>query len=237
MSNRVIKNTYAGQKEILKFNDYVATVVTVDDTGIVADADGKKIVKAGTIVGGKTKVVLLNPGEYVEDKSVAAVKAELVVGSTDNNKIKFTAKEAGTGGNDIKITFTDPSANKEKTTVAVTGKSIVVTLSYAESAITATANDVITAIKASESASALVDVKAVGTGESLVVAKTQTALADGAAGSVSNPEGVLLYDVDVTNGPREAAMVIYGYIDVNKIDPLIPYSAAASSLPKITFMK
>ncbi|NOU68380.1 hypothetical protein GC096_30600 [Paenibacillus sp. LMG 31461] len=40
------------RKEILKFPDhYVNLAVTVDDTGIVANADGKKIVPAGTIVG------------------------------------------------------------------------------------------------------------------------------------------------------------------------------------------
>lgn len=31
-------------------------------------------------------------------------------------------------------------------------------------------------------------------------------------------EGVLLYDVDVTEGPKAAAMVIRGEIDLNKID-------------------
>ena len=60
MANRVIKETFTNHKEILKFNEFVATVVTVGDTGVSENADGKKIVKAGTIVGGKTKAVLLN---------------------------------------------------------------------------------------------------------------------------------------------------------------------------------
>jgi hypothetical protein len=42
-----------GKKEILKFPDhYVALAVTVDDAGVTAGADGKKIVPAGTILGG-----------------------------------------------------------------------------------------------------------------------------------------------------------------------------------------
>ncbi|MGO4498818.1 hypothetical protein AB4114_23325 [Paenibacillus sp. 2RAB27] len=47
------ETTYTNnRKEILKFPDhYVNLAVTVDDTGIVANADGKKIVPAGTIVG------------------------------------------------------------------------------------------------------------------------------------------------------------------------------------------
>lgn len=45
--------TYGTPKQILKFPDhYVAVAVTVDNTGVVAGPDGKKIVPAGTIVGG-----------------------------------------------------------------------------------------------------------------------------------------------------------------------------------------
>ncbi|MCQ4921554.1 hypothetical protein NE686_00530 [Tissierella carlieri] len=123
MANRVRTIEYGNRKEILKFNDFISTVVTVSDEGVQA-ADGKKIVKAGTIIGGLTKPVLLNPGEFVEDKNTA-----------------------------------------EKATGA---------------------------------------------------------------------EGVLLYDVDVTNGSREGAMVIWGFIDLAKI-PTEP--VAEINLPQITFMK
>jgi len=123
MANRVRTKEYGNRKEILKFNDFVSTVVLVSDTDVAA-VDGKKVVKGGTIVGGLTKTVLLNPGEAVGDKNTV---------------------ELGSGA-----------------------------------------------------------------------------------------DGVLLYDVDVTNGPREGSMVISGYIDVNKI-PAAP--VAEVSLPKITFMK
>ena len=44
---------YGNTKEILKYPDHhVSTTVTFDDTGIVANAEGKKIIPAGTIVGG-----------------------------------------------------------------------------------------------------------------------------------------------------------------------------------------
>lgn len=50
---RYTETTYGNGKEILKFPDhYVAIPVTVDDTGVAANADGKKIVPKGTIVGG-----------------------------------------------------------------------------------------------------------------------------------------------------------------------------------------
>ncbi len=44
---------YGNKKEILKFPDhYVAIAVMVDDSGVVVDENGKKILKAGTLVGG-----------------------------------------------------------------------------------------------------------------------------------------------------------------------------------------
>lgn len=44
---------YGNRKEILKFPDhYVNMPITVDDTGVTVNADGKKIVPAGTIMGG-----------------------------------------------------------------------------------------------------------------------------------------------------------------------------------------
>lgn len=50
---KFIQEDFGNSIGILKFPDhYVAVAVTVDDAGVVAGSDGKKIVKAGTIVGG-----------------------------------------------------------------------------------------------------------------------------------------------------------------------------------------
>ncbi|GGN64305.1 hypothetical protein [Oceanobacillus indicireducens] len=61
------KESFGGpQKQILKFPDhYVALAVTVDDEGVSADENGKKIVPAGTIVG----------GGFINDTSKFAVKS------------------------------------------------------------------------------------------------------------------------------------------------------------------
>jgi len=51
--SKFVTTQYGTPKQILKFPDhYVALTVTVDDTGITAGPDGKKIVPAGTIIGG-----------------------------------------------------------------------------------------------------------------------------------------------------------------------------------------
>lgn len=50
---KVKTTNYGNSKEILKYRDhYVGTAVMVSDTGVTANADGKKIVQAGTLVGG-----------------------------------------------------------------------------------------------------------------------------------------------------------------------------------------
>ena len=50
---KFVVTDYANGKEILKYPDHhVSMTATFDDTGITANADGKKIVPAGTIVGG-----------------------------------------------------------------------------------------------------------------------------------------------------------------------------------------
>lgn len=50
---KFVQTDYGNRKEILKFPDhYVNMSITVDDAGVTADTDGKKIVPAGTIMGG-----------------------------------------------------------------------------------------------------------------------------------------------------------------------------------------
>lgn len=71
---KFVETQFTNRTEILKFPDhYVALAVTVDDVGVTANADGKKIVPAGTIVGGGT---LANPDAKVTEKNDATLGAE-----------------------------------------------------------------------------------------------------------------------------------------------------------------
>lgn len=38
------------------------------------------------------------------------------------------------------------------------------------------------------------------------------------AGSTDTPVGILLHDVDVTDGTKNAQVVVFGFIDLNKLD-------------------
>lgn len=51
--SKFVQTDYGNRKEILKFPDhYVNMPIIVDDAGVTPDAGGKKIVPAGTILGG-----------------------------------------------------------------------------------------------------------------------------------------------------------------------------------------
>lgn len=132
--SKFVETQYMNHTEILKFpNHHVQIAVTVDDTGIVANTDGKKIVSAGTIVGGVGGFVLAD----------------------DTKKV---AKKNTQGG------------------------------------------------------------------------------ATGAAGAGVDAEGILLYDVDVTYGPKEGAMVIHGFVSLSAL-PDVPCTDAKTALKQITLIK
>lgn len=64
--SKFTQTTYGNTKGILKFPDhYVNLAITVSDATIVAGPDGKKIVPAGTIIG----------GGFLASDTVKAVKA------------------------------------------------------------------------------------------------------------------------------------------------------------------
>jgi len=67
------ETTYLNTRQILLCDHKVAINVLVSDDGVVANPDGKKIVPAGTIVGGKTLPVLTNRGEAVVKKNTQNV--------------------------------------------------------------------------------------------------------------------------------------------------------------------
>jgi len=122
------ETTYSNTKQILLCDHKVAINVLVDNTDVEVNSDGKKIVPAGTIVGGSTKPVLANRGEPVTKKNTT-----------------------------------------------------------------------------------------------------------GADGNGAEAEGVLLYDVDVTHGPATGAMLIHGFVLLERL-PDEPCTEAIAALKGITFV-
>ena len=60
------------------------------------------------------------------------------------------------------------------------------------------------------------------------------------AGADGTPCGVLLHDVDVTEGTANAQFVIFGFVDATKLDESVAAMLTTemkAKLPKITFIK
>lgn len=233
--------SYSKITNILKYNDFFAVTVSVEDNGISANSDGKKIVKAGTIVGGVSSPVLLNPNEPVQEKNTQSVAASLELDNATpdaNSKVTITANEAGTAGNDIKVQFLDPLGNDQALAVSISGDTIVVSLATdGTGAITSTAAEVAAAINAHLIAGELVTAEASGDGSTVIEAHAATALANGAAGTGYLAEGVLLYDVDVTHGDQQGAMIVRGFIDENQLDSAPCDDAKEALSGRIVFCK
>lgn len=71
-------------------------------------------------------------------------------------------------------------------------------------------------------------------GTTSVLTNRQTVLKKGA----SNAQGVVLHDVDVTDGDGRATLVVAGYVDLYKLDSDVVsiVSDATATLSKITFL-
>lgn len=240
--SKFTETEYMSTKEILKFPDhYVALAVMVDDSGVSA-VDGKKIVPRGAIVGGSDASAVDNLDKAVVGKYVAAKFAKLTANSNvENGALFLEALVAGTDGNSISLTLVDPSANTQTLGVSATGTAITVSLATdGTGVITSTVKSVAEALNADTDVKDLAKASYGGTGAGLVAAAALANLSGGAASSTTGAEGILMNDVDVTYGPSEGAMIIHGFIAVDKMPYADNDDAAAkagSALPMIKFIK
>ena len=71
-------------------------------------------------------------------------------------------------------------------------------------------------------------------GSTSVLTNRQTVLTKGA----ENAQGVVLHDVDVTNGDGRATLVVSGYVDLYKVDDDVKsiITSATSTLSRIVFL-
>jgi hypothetical protein len=203
--------------------------VTLDAARISADENGKKIVRAGEILGKAAST-----GKYEPiTNAVAASKETGVI--ADNNRILWTAREKGIGGNGIKVAIVDPSANSAALAVTIDGDTIKVSVATSGvGAITSTAADVIAAVAAHLVASDFVIASNVTgfTGAGVVAAVAAGALSGGADWVVV-PSCMLAHDVDCTDGDIGAGAVDMARVKGARLPRAIT-SEVAALLPGIT---
>jgi hypothetical protein len=210
-------------------NNYDTRDVIVSDAGVPRDENGKKIVLAGTIVGGIGARVMEHQNTPVARHGMASAVTSLMGAGND---LLYVAKTT----NATTIAYVAPSAPNTALAVSVTGYAVTVTLATdADGAVISTANDVKAAVNAHGGASAVIEARGLvsDSGDGIVTAMPALALAS--ASGVAAPEGILFHNVDVTGGPRHGAMLYMGSVEVNRL-PIPPTSAQITALPRITFM-
>ncbi len=127
----------------------------------------------------------------------AAVAATLATGVVaNNNAITFTAKPAGTVGNDISVQLIDPAGNDKALSVDVVGRDILVSLATSGAgAIISTAAEIIAAVIASPATDLVTPANTgVSTGAAAVVAVAKTDLAGGTDATVGRKLWVVSTD-------------------------------------------
>lgn len=218
---------------LLYTTNYAARPVIVDDSGIELDEKGRRIVPAGTVLGG----FMEKPNDVAEKVIIGGQKADLSTLFTDkDSNVTFRAKQGGPDGNKIKVSFVAAQAN-QVLGINVSGTTITVILATDASKVsTTTAQEIIDLIANDTAASALVDVKlsrqSRGTGYTEPFGPT--ALSGGAEEAPGKAEGMLRHPVDVTNGVATGTAVIAGFIDLDML-PEEPSGDIKKALPTLKF--
>ena len=188
----------------------------------------------------------LAAGSLTGGAAAVGQQATLATGvEGNNNAITWTAREVGVVN--IGVTLTNPGANNAPLSVVVSGAGTVaspyainVTIATdGTGALTSTALEVMHAVRANAMANSLVSVASTGasTGAGVIVAAGNAALTGGADFPVSMANGqfgILMQDVDVTDGNSTGAILIGGRV----LDGRLPAASDAyvrAALPMVNF--
>lgn len=225
MANMVVKNTYgAPQKQILVADETAVTFgAQIGNSGVDADANGKKILKAGTPLYGN-----------LLDRDTAFVKATTTEGTKAVFSVQITTAFAADEVLTIDgVDYTCAAAEDVETkkfaganaAAQVTSlKKMVVAEGYT----TGGSSDTLTLTqKVVDTSDTGPTVSKTATTGAFTKTKTTSAV-DGS----TNANAVLLHEVDVTAGDENGTIISVGHIDLLKLDDdvkaLIPSSVVTA---------
>lgn len=190
------------EKEFLASEKFAVIQGVIDSSQISPDANGKKIVKKGSVVGKNAN------GKF--QKATAGVKAQKVFG-TGNAAFQVTAKVAGPEGNLITVEAIQQSGPSKALSVDVEGHDVIIHLGTNDAGEgNSTASDVVAALNATAQFAALATATLPDTsnGSGVVSAFPETALTGGAdAAGLLGDFFITAKDCDVTNG--DATVIAY----------------------------
>lgn len=218
---------------------YVARPVTLNkDTisGLQPNENGKYIIPYGTyLYGSSGESLLVNP----QQTAVAVVPSVTFATATIGSVLKVTAKAEG----DLSYVVSLVEGTDSTFSVVVGGtgasKTIAVTLPVNKSGdVTVTYDDVVSLINNDIEANTYVfaEIASGADGTDVAAAGTGTTSGGGAT-TIGDVDGILYHSVDVTLGENTGALIIAGYIDVDKMPQGVPGAAIKAKLPRITFAR
>lgn len=160
----------------------VSVGIIVDDAGVDAGSDGKKIVKAGTPMYGSLldrATPFKTTTSSIPAAADATVEATGITAATVTAATFSTAVSGASGTYVFTYSESDTSWQLDSTDVTLNTYGIVATGSAAD-------------------------------GDKITVAFT--------AAYNTTPVGVLLHDVDVTAGDDNGTLLIFGFVNINRLD-------------------
>ena len=211
----------------------VSVGIVIANTGVDADSDGKKIIKAGTPVTGSLVArnsAFAKASDTSGTKGTWTLQITTAFATDETITIDGTTYTCGASESADNRVFAGANANAQ----AASLKNIIVDARFD---VTVSTDTLTFTQKVADS-----------TGTGPVVSKTSTT---GAIGSVTagtspvdgtnNAVGVLLHDVDVTAGNANATMLIFGFVNLDRLDAatqaLITNAVKIALNAKVTFLK
>lgn len=239
ITNDVMSDVGFDKELLLVGEGYIARPVTVNKNtvaGLTADEAGRFIVPQGTyLYGAGGESLLTNPQQYAVEVVPTVTKST----GTVNTVLEITAKREGAVADVVTLIVGTDSTFSVTVGGSGLAKTIDVTLPVDSLGnVTATYDDVVAKINGDMEANSFVGAS-IATGEdgtTTAAAGTATLAGGGAETVTSDIDGILYHSVDVTLGEATGALMIAGYVDVDKM-PSVPGAAVKAKLPNITFAR
>ena len=236
---QIFKQTpIAGMEDsILYFTEnYVAKPIMLNKTtitGLTANADGKFIIPRGTFLTGTAGSLKERPNQVAKQAVFTGVAGTLdlltyvrIVDKQESNRV-------------LTFKVTKPAKATTTATVAVSGLTIEIKVANDGTNILTTLGDIVTLINGNMEANSLCVASLTDETKANTVA-TEVASAVTAGGAndtgTGDVDGILMHSVDVTDGEATGALVLAGFVDLDKID-IEPSTNFKTKLPMIAFLR
>lgn len=241
MANRIKTQAYVNVNQILFNTDpQVSVGALISNSGVDADDSGKKIVKAGTPMTGdlEARGTAFTVAETTDSGTKGVYTVQITTAAAVGDKITIEGEtyECAAAEDVAGKKFAGANAAAQVTSLL----KMVVCDDFVVAAVSGATDKIGFTQKVAEtgnSPSASVTQTTDGT-----MAITSATVTSGSTGTVSsNAVGVLLHDVDVTAGSENGTVLIFGFVDLNKIDSTalnkIDSAAKAALKHGVTFLK